>query len=101
MKNILPHVENIIQKQFIPSICEGRTCNDDERQILQLSVKLGVTNLTLISDIDYDSLKKVTKNLYRTSSHKKATKEIVCFNIGNIYLFNNCFQDTLNPLCDW
>ena len=79
IKNFLQLVENIIQNWLIPSICECRTCSDDERQLLSISVKLGrirEINLTFISDIEYNS-KKVSKSLYKTSSCKTTMKAIV------------------------
>ena len=33
-------MENINQNQFIPLIWEGKTCSDDEKQILSLQLKL-------------------------------------------------------------
>ena len=41
IKKTLQHVENVIPNQFVPLICEGRTCNNHGRQLLTLSVKPG------------------------------------------------------------
>ena len=44
----------------MPSICENRVCNDDERKLLSLPVKLGglgLTNVTYISDIEFQQSK--------------------------------------------
>ena len=45
---------------------EGKTCNDEERQLLSLPVKLGgvgIRNIISISDIEYQTSKKTTKSL--------------------------------------
>ena len=34
IKYFLQRVENIIRNRFIPSICDGRACNDNERQLV-------------------------------------------------------------------
>ena len=56
----LQPLENVIQREFITSLFEGRTCNDEEHQLLSVPVKLGgmgITNITSISDIEYQTSK--------------------------------------------
>ena len=63
MNHLMQPLESVIQQEFITSLSEGRTCNDEERQLLSLPVKLGgmgKTNITSISDIEYQTS---TKNL--------------------------------------
>ena len=56
ISHLLQPIENVIRQEFITSLFEGRTSNDEERQLLSLPVKLGgmgITNITSISDIEY------------------------------------------------
>ena len=51
IRHPLQPIENVIRQEFITSLFEGRTCNDEECQLLSLPVKLsgmGVTNITSI-----------------------------------------------------
>ena len=66
ISHVLQPIENVIRQEFMTSLFEGRTCNDEERQLLYLPVKLsgmGITNITSISDIEYQTSKKTTKIL--------------------------------------
>ena len=54
ISHLLQPIKNVIGQEFITSLFKGRTCNDEERQLLSLPFKLdemGVTNVTSISDI--------------------------------------------------
>ena len=76
ISHLLQPIENIIWVEFITFLFEGRTCYDEERQLLFLPVKLGgmgITNITSISDIEYQNSEKTTKNLV----HKIKKKEPV------------------------
>ena len=76
ISHLLQPIENIIWVEFITFLFEERTCYDEERQLLFLQVKLGgmgITNITSISDIEYQNSKKTTKNLV----HKIKKKEPV------------------------
>ena len=56
------------------SLFEGITCNDEDHQVLFSPVKLGgmgKTNLTSISDKEYQKLKKNKKNLLTAATIKK------------------------------
>ena len=61
---------------------EGITCNDEDHQVLFSPVKLGEmgkTNLTSISDKEYQKLKKNKKNLMDKTKNKKKTEAILTF----------------------
>lgn len=61
---------------------EGITCNDEDHQVLFSPVKLGgmgKTNLTSISDKEYQKLKKNKKNLMDKTKNKKKTEAILTF----------------------
>ena len=58
ISHLLQPIENVIREEFITSLLEGRTWNDEERQLLSPPVKLGgmfITNITSISDIEYQN----------------------------------------------
>ena len=62
------------RQEFITSLFEERTCNDEERQLLSLPFKLGgmgITDITSISDIEYQTSKKTTKVLVDKIKNKK------------------------------
>ena len=74
ISHLLQPIENVIRQEFITSLFEGRTCSDEERQLLSLLVKLsgmGITNITSVSDIGYQTSKKTTKNLVNKIKNKK------------------------------
>ena len=74
ISHLLPPIENVIRQEFITSLFEGRTCNDEECQLLSLQIKLcgmGITNITSISEIEYEIYKKATKNLVDKIKNKK------------------------------
>ena len=74
ISHLLQPIENVIREEFITSLFEGRTCNDEDCQILSLPVKLGgmgITNITSISNIEYQNSKKITKNLVDKIKNKK------------------------------
>jgi len=56
-------VEQVIRNQLIPSLCENSTCNNDERKLFSLTVKMGgleLVNVTEMADIEYRTSKQVT-----------------------------------------
>ena len=61
--HLLQHIKNVIRQEFMSSLFEVRTCIDEECQLLSLPVKLGgmgITNITSVSDIEYQTSKKTT-----------------------------------------
>ncbi len=73
IKEELQPLENIIRHHFIPALCEGRTCNDHERQLLSLPVKmggLGIINVTEMCDLEFQQSIKVTQNLVRNIANQ-------------------------------
>ena len=74
ISHLLQPIENVIRLEFMTSLFEGRTCNDKERQLLSLPVKLGGTGITIItstSDIEYQTSKKTTKILVDKIKNQK------------------------------
>ena len=69
--DIKPHLqplEDVIRHHFIPALCEGRTCNDHERQLLSLPVKLGglgIINVLETCELDFQQSVKITRSLVR------------------------------------
>lgn len=62
----LQPVEDVIKNKLIPALCENRSCNDDERRLLSLPVKLGglgIVDITTISDIEYQISQNTTSNM--------------------------------------
>ena len=60
----LQPVEDVIRHKFIPALCEGRSCSDDERLLLSLPVKLGglgIPDLMRIAALEYDASKSITE----------------------------------------
>ena len=60
-KHLQP-VEDVIRHKFIPALCEGRSCSDDERLLLSLPVKLGglgIPYLTRIAALEYDASRSI------------------------------------------
>ena len=56
--HLIKPIENVIRQEFITSLIERKTCNDEEHQLLSLTVKLGgigIANITSISDIEYQT----------------------------------------------
>ena len=56
------------------SLFEGKTYNDEERQLLSLPVKLGgmgIIDITSISDIEYQTSKMTTKILVHKIKNQK------------------------------
>ena len=75
----LKPVEEVIRNRLIPSLLDGRTVNEDERELLSLPVKLGglgITNFTKISGFEYSTSKSITTSLRRklTSSTEVANE---------------------------
>ena len=60
----LQPVEDVIRHKFIPALCEGHSCNDDEHLLLPLPVKfggLGIPDLTRIAALEYDASRSRTE----------------------------------------
>ena len=73
ISHLLQPTENVIQ-EFITFLLEWKTCNDDECHLLFLPVKLdgmAITNITSISDIEYQTSKKTTKKLMDKLKNQK------------------------------
>ena len=78
ISHLLQAIENVIRQEFITSLFEGRTYNDKEHQLLSLPVKLsgmGITDITSISDIEYQTSKKTTKILVDKIKKSKRRKQ--------------------------
>ena len=63
--NLAP-IEEVINNQLIPALLEGRTVNENERELLSLPVKLGglgITNFTKIAKFEYDTSRSLTQKL--------------------------------------
>ncbi|XP_066925323.1 uncharacterized protein [Clytia hemisphaerica] len=68
VKTLLQPVEDVIRHHFIPALCDGRTCNDYERQLLSLPVKLGglgIIDVTESCGIEFQQSIKHTQDLVR------------------------------------
>ena len=63
INHLLQPIEYVIWQKFIKYLFEWRTCNDEERELLSLPVKISLTNITSIPGIKYQTPKKTTKNL--------------------------------------
>ena len=64
VSHLLQPIENFIWQEFMTFLLEGRTCNDEERQLLYVHVKtggMGITNISSISDMEYKTSKKTIK----------------------------------------
>ena len=64
VSHLLQPIENFIWQEFMTFLLEGRTCNDEERQLLSVHVKtggMGITNISSISDMEYKTSKKTIK----------------------------------------
>ena len=62
----LQPVEDTIRHKLIPAICDISCCNDDDRLLLSLPVKLGgmaIDDITKLSDLEYNQSRELTKNL--------------------------------------
>ena len=74
ISHLLQPNENVIWQEFATSLFEGKICKDEKRQLLCLSVKLsgmGITNITSILDIEYQSCKKTKKAWWIKSKIRK------------------------------
>ena len=66
ISDLLHPIENVIRFSFIPAICDERHCNDNERQLLSLPIKLGglgIINVIDESKFQYETSKDVTNEL--------------------------------------
>ena len=70
---MLQPVEDTIRHKLIPAICEGRSCNDLERELLSLPVKLGglgIGNITKTADVEYRASLNVTSKYVKNILHQ-------------------------------
>ena len=83
----LQPIEEVIRNNLIPAITGGHQCSDEERKLLALPVRLGglgIDDICKISTHEYESSRKVTKNLVdrvikqepKIKLHDEATKEV-------------------------
>ena len=73
IKHLLQPVEDVIRHKFIPTLCDNRACNNDERLLFALPVRyggLGITDITAISDIEYNISNELTKELQSKILHQ-------------------------------
>ena len=73
IKHILQPIEDVIRHKFIPTLCDNRACNDDERLLFSLPVRyggLGIIDITAISDIEYNISNELTKELQSKILHQ-------------------------------
>ena len=64
LSECLQPVKDVIRHKFIPALCEGRSCSDDERLLLSLPVKLGglrIPDLTRIAALEYYASRSITE----------------------------------------
>ena len=75
INHLLQPIENVIRQEFVTSLFERRTCNDERHQLLYLPFKydgMGITNIKSISGIEYQTSKKIMKNLVGKIKIKRA-----------------------------
>ena len=94
----LQPVEDAIRHQFIPAISEGRSCNDLEREILSLPVKMGgmgLIDLTKISEVEFKTSMRSTVNLVNkiVNQNTKEVKELSSTNIEATSIGRKEFYD--------
>ena len=73
IKHLLQPVEDVIRHKFIPTLCDNRACNNDERLLFALPVRYGgleITDITAISDIEYNISNELTKELQSKILHQ-------------------------------
>ena len=66
ISELLKPLENEIRLRLIPALLEGRMCNDDERQLLSLPIRLGgmgIINVCDVSDNEHANSKQATELL--------------------------------------
>ena len=64
--DLLKPVENAVRYHLIKSLCEGRLCNDFERKLLALPIKLGglgIINIVDLAEQEFRYSKSVTESL--------------------------------------
>lgn len=74
ISHFLQPIEHVIWKKFITSLVKDRTWNNEKRQLLSLPVKLSgmdITNITSISNIEYQTSNKTMKNFVNKIRNKK------------------------------
>ena len=66
LDELLIPIENVIRFHFIPAICDGRHCSDDERLLLSLPIKLGglgIINVINESKYQFETSRAMTNQL--------------------------------------
>ena len=64
--NLLPHIDDVITKEFIPAITRGVKCSENERKLSSIPLKLaglGIPILFETSDFEYSNSNMVTEQL--------------------------------------
>ena len=87
INHLLHPIENVIRQEFITSLFERRTCNDERHQLLYLPFKydgMGITNIKSISGIEYQTSKKIMKNLVGKIKNQKARTSASLENSSNL-----------------
>eukprot|EP00794_Sanderia_malayensis_P008528 gene8528-biopygen6825 len=80
IEHLLEPVENAIRIKLITSLCEGRSGNDLERDLLSLPVKmggLGIIIVTKISSIEYETSKHYTESLVNKIANQNDTEKVM------------------------
>ena len=87
INHLLQPIENVIRQESITSLFERRTCNDERHQLLYLPFKydgMGITNIKSISGIEYQTSKKIMKNLVGKIKNQKARTSASLENSSNL-----------------
>ena len=87
INHLLQPIENVIRQEFVTSLFERRTCNDERHQLLYLPFKydgMGITNIKSISGIEYQTSKKIMKNLVGKIKNQKARTSASLENSSNL-----------------
>ena len=87
INHLLQPIENVIRQEFVTSLFERRTCNDERHQLLYLPFKydgMGITNIKSISGIEYQTSKKTMKNLVGKIKNQKARTSASLENSSNL-----------------
>jgi len=64
----LKPIEHVIRTKLILALCDGRSCNNDESDLLSLPVKfggMGLDDITQIAVFEFESSKSVTTKLLK------------------------------------
>ena len=87
INHLLQPIENVIRQEFITSLFERRTWCDERHQLLYLPFKydgMGITNIKSISGIEYQTSKKIMKNLVGKIKNQKGRTSASLENSSNL-----------------